>query len=59
MWSLKQQQQQQMNKETNSRIRHINTENKLIFARGKGVGRMGTRVRGVGDISSSYGRNRS
>ena len=45
-----------MSKETNSRIRPINTENKLMTARGKGLGGWAQWVRGVGDTGSSYGR---
>ena len=47
MWNLKQK-AKQMNKQTKSRIRPINTENKLMVARGERVGLWAKWVKGVG-----------
>ena len=46
----------QMNKQTESKIRPLNTENKLMVPRGEGGGRLGKTGRGGWEIqASSYG----
>ena len=46
----------QMNKQTKSRIRPLNTENNLMVARGKGMGKIDEGEREI--VTSSYGKNK-
>ena len=57
MWILK----NKTNEQTKSRNRSINTENKLVVAKGEGVGdkQKGGMMDGVGGLTSSYGMNKS
>ena len=54
-WNLK-----KMNRQTKSRIRTVNAENKLVVARGEAVGRLGKMCEGERELqASSYGISKS